>query len=364
MALEEEISAEALDEFYADVDRKHLAPLWTATADLLSREPKTRVVPFLWRWSDLWALAQRSGELIPIERGGERRVLALVNPGLHGQYRTSHTLWAAVQYLKAGERAPAHRHTPAAIRWIIRGEGSYTAVDGEKCVMGRGDLVLTPNWCWHDHGNDTDEPMIWMDGLDLPLVNDLAGTFFEPFPEDVQPLTKPDNDSELRYSLGQLKPTWEQKLGTASPLLNYKWEKTREALGRLARSGASPFDDVAMEFINPYTGGPVLPTLACWVQLLRPGVRTRAHRQTNSAVYQVFEGRGATVINGQRFDWEQGDMFVVPPWAWHEHASRGPAEAILFSIQDTPVMAALGLYREQPYDEKDGHQAVVSTFPG
>jgi len=364
MALTQASTADALQVFYMDLERKHLAPLWTATADLLPREPKTKVLPFLWRWSDLWALAQRSGELIPIERGGERRVLALINPGLPGRYRTSHTLWAAVQYLQPGERAPAHRHTPAAIRWIIKGEGSYTAVDGEKCVMNLGDLVLTPAWCWHDHGNDTQEPMIWMDGLDLPLVNDLDGTFFEPYPDFCQPLTKPENDSEHRYSLGQLKPTWEKQLGPASPLLNYKWSKTYEALKRLAGSGASPFDDVAMEFINPYTGGPALPTMACWIQLIRPAVRTRAHRQTNSAVYQVFEGSGATIINGTRFDWKKGDMFVVPPWSWHEHANPTDSEAILFSIQDTPVMTAFGLYREQDYEANNGHQEVTGSFPG
>jgi gentisate 1,2-dioxygenase len=123
------------------------------------------------------------------------------------------------------------------------------------------------------------------------------------------------------------------------------------------------WDGIYMEYVNPHTGGPLMPTLACGVQLIRPGVRTRAHRHTGSAVYLVFEGRGASVIDGQRFDWGKGDLFVVPTWAWHEHASVG-GEAILFSVQDTPIMQALGLYREQAYAEHDGHQPVTRAFEG
>jgi gentisate 1,2-dioxygenase len=290
-------------------------------------------------------------------------VLGFINPGLPDRYGATHTLWAGFQYLMPGEVAPAHRHSPAAIRFIIRGDGAFTTVDGDKCVMSRGDLVLTPPWTWHDHGNESDEPMIWLDGLDLPLVVEMEGQFYEAFAADAQPVAKPAGDSERRYGIGQLRPTWEKWAGPFSPLLNYKWARTEEALRRLATVGGSPFDDVAMEYINPHTGGPLMPTLACWVQLIRAGVRTRAHRQTGSAVYFVFEGRGASVIDGQRFDWRTGDLFVVPTWAWHEHASAD-GEAILFSVQDTPVMQALGLYREQAYPEHDGHQPVTRVFEG
>jgi gentisate 1,2-dioxygenase len=155
-------------------------------------------------------------------------------------------------------------------------------------------------------------------------------------------------------------------VGAVSPLLNYKWDRTEEALRRLASvsaADASPFDDVAMEYINPHTGGPLMPTIACWIQLLRPGIRTMAHRHTGSAVYFVFEGRGSSVIDGQRFEWGKGDLFVVPTWAWHEHASAD-GEAILFSVQDTPIIRALGLYREEGYREHGGHQSVTRVFEG
>ena len=353
--------------FYRELERQHLVALWNVTSTLLPREPRSRAVPHLWRWDTMLPLVRRAGELAPLHRGAERRVLGFLNPALPGRYGATPTLWAGFQYLLPGEVAPAHRHSPAAIRFVIQGEGAFTTVDGDKCLMSRGDLVLTPPWTWHDHGHEGAEPMIWLDGLDLPLVAEMEATFFEPFPGDAQPLSKPVGDSESRYGLGQLRPTWERWTGPHSPLLAYKWEPTEAALHRLASVGASPFDDVAMEYINPNTGGPLMPTIACWIQLIRPGVRTRAHRHTGSAVYFAFEGQGETVIDGQRFDWRAGDLFVVPSWAWHEHASAadpGGRGSVLFSVHDTPVIQALGLYREQAYPESSGHQPVRSVFPG
>jgi gentisate 1,2-dioxygenase len=358
------ITLDKAQEFYQELERKHLVPLWNITANLLPKEPKSRVVPYLWRWDDFLPLVRRSGELAPLSRGAERRVLGLINPGLPGRYGATHTLWAGIQYLLPREVAPAHRHSPAAIRFIIQGECAFTTVEGDKCLMGRGDLVLTPPWTWHDHGNETDEPMIWLDGLDVPMVAEMEGIFFEPFPHDAQPIAKPVGDSERRYGIGQLRPTWQKSVGPFSPLLNYRWARTEEALRKLAAVETSPFDDVALEYINPHTGGPIMPTLTCVTQLIRPGVRTKAHRHTGSLFYLVFEGSGQSVINGQRFDWSKGDVFVVPPWAWHEHAGADRQEAILFSVQDRPVMEALGLYREQPYEDHGGHQPITSVFEG
>jgi gentisate 1,2-dioxygenase len=351
-----------LPALYHDLERLHTVPLWEIAPRLLPREPQPKVVPYLWRWVDIAPLAHRAATLVPIERGGERRVIAFMNPGLGGKWAATYTLWAGVQILLPGETAPAHRHSPAAIRFIIQGKGAYTTVEGDRCVMGPGDLVLTPPWTWHDHGNDTEEPVLWMDGLDVPFVHDMDAVFFEPYSGEQQPATKPANDSERRYGVGQLRPTWEHPAGPSSPLLNYKWERTEEALRHLATADASPFDDVALEYINPHTGGPVLPTMACWIQLIRPGVRTKAHRQTNSAVYHVFRGQGYTVINGERLAWTTGDFFVTPPWAWHEHANDTSADAILFSVQDTPILQALSLYREQAYEANDGHQTITHDF--
>ena len=270
----------------------------------------------------------RSGEIVTPDRDVERRTMRLSNPGLDNG--TTHTITAALQLLLPGECAPAHRHTPTAIRWVLEGEGVSTTVEGDKCYMERGDLVLTPSWTWHDHNSESDGPMIWLDGLDVPLIQSLDADFYEAYPEDQQPVTGV-GESEKKYAAGALRPAWESPNAPYSPLWHYKWDRTYDALWRLAQVDASPFDDVALEFSDPATGGPVLRTLACWNQLLRPGVKGKAHRHTTSKVYQVFEGEGYTVIDGQRFNWTRGDFFVVPSWAWHEHGNESDQEAILFS---------------------------------
>jgi gentisate 1,2-dioxygenase len=203
-----------------------------------------------------------------------------------------------------------------------------------------------------------------MDGLDIPLIRSLQTMFYEPFPDDRQPVRKAVGDSKRRYGAGGLKPAWIKPQPDLPPLVHYTWEDTYAALKQLGEVDASPYDDVAMEYINPASGGSALPTIGCWIQLIRPEVRTFAHRQTSSGVYHVFAGEGFSVIEGRRFDWGRGDFFVVPPWAWHEHANTGSGEAILFSIQDIPVFAALGLYREEAYQADGGHQAITSVFEG
>ncbi|MBI3327127.1 MAG: cupin domain-containing protein [Nitrospinae bacterium] len=361
MALKAMTAQDALQDFIGAVERAHLDAPWTG--EVLSHSPRTRVLPFLWRWADVEPLLMRAGELVTPDRGVERRILRLANPGVPGKTST-HTLSTAVQLLLPGECAPAHRHSPTAIRFIMQGHGAYTTVEGEQCPMEPGDLVLTPSWTWHDHGSESSGPVIWMDGLDVPLIRSLETMFYEPFPDDRQPVSKATGDSVRRYGAGGLKPVWGKLRSDLPPLVHYKWEQTHAALQRLAELDASPFDDVAMEYTNTATGGSALRTIACWIQLIRPGVRTQAHRQTSSAVYHVFAGHGFSIIAGQRFDWRKGDFFSIPPWAWHEHANEEGEEAVLFSIQDTPVFEALGLYREEAYAEHGGHQSITGVFDG
>jgi gentisate 1,2-dioxygenase len=355
--------ADELEKLYQDLDRVHLKPLWKAEADILPTRPRSKAVAWLWKWPELLDLARQAGDLITLERGGDRRALGLANPGLGGLPYATPTLWAAVQWLNGREVAPAHRHTAQAVRFIIDGRGAYSTVEGDKVYLQRGDFILNPPWHWHDHGSDGDEPSVWMDGLDIPINNYLGASFFEPGTEDVQK-TKPILDgSILKYGIGQLRPAWEPPCSRYSPLSAYRWETTERALQNLAKLEASPFDDVALEYTNPHTGLPVMDTITAWIQMLRPGIHTRAHRQVNSAVYHVFEGRGATIIDGIRFEWEQGDFFVIPSWACHEHLNASRSDrAILFSIQDTPILRALGKYREEPLAEKDGRQVVTEEF--
>jgi gentisate 1,2-dioxygenase len=338
--------------FYADLPQYSLRPLWQVLSGLLPPEPRVRSIPTIWRYRDVRPRILRAGELVTAKEA-ERRVLMLVNPGLEGRPAATATLFAGVQLILPGEVARTHHHTPSAVRFVIEGEGAYTAVSGEKALMSKGDYLTTPNWTWHDHGNEGRGPVIWLDGLDIPLVTNLDAVFYEEFGEERQPLTKAVDDSIRRWG-SNLRPTWEKPPGNYSPVLNYKWSTTRAALHSLRENRGSPYDGVIMEYINPYTGGPTLPTMAAYLQLLRRGERTLAHRHVASTVYHVAEGGGFSIIGGERFEWQEADTFVVPAWTWHEHAAE-PGEAVLFSFSDRPVLQSFGLDREEALAA--GHQS-------
>jgi gentisate 1,2-dioxygenase len=334
--------------------------LWEL-ASQMTPHPMPKMIPYMWKWSLFESVLRDAGEVVPI--GDERRALQLFNPGLGGRWATTNSMIGAIQMLLPGESARAHRHTPTAIRFIIEGTGAYTAVDGERVYMAPGDLVLTPSWSWHDHGNETDQRVVWMDGLDLPLVQQLEAMFFQMYEVPQVPLSKPNNESQQLFAHVHLSPTWMKEQPGSSPLLIYSWEQARSALQSLRESEGSPFDGVALEYKHPQTGGSILPTMACWIQLLRPSERTMAHQHTGSAVYYAAQGYGESVIDGERFVWGKGDIFVVPSWSAHEHTNTSSSDdAILFSIQDTPVLEKLGLQREEAYTENGGHQPITGTF--
>ncbi|MEA2639630.1 MAG: gentisate 1,2-dioxygenase [Chloroflexota bacterium] len=353
-----EIVGDAMESFYKEIQGKDMDALWRRHQ---GGRPDLSYPVCHWRWVDIEGYAYRATELVKPGPNAERRVILLINPEVGGLGAT-HTLTAAVQIVMPGEVAPSHRHTAAAIRFIIQGSATVTMVDGEPCEMHPGDLILTPGWTWHGHINQGDGPMIWMDSLDAPVVGALRAMRQEPYPDELHPATKPIGDSLARYGTGFLQPAWQQPTSPISPLLSFPWSKTEPALHDLARVGASPFDDVAFRYTNPATGRHVLPTIGCWIQMLRPGVHTQAHRHTTSAVYHVFRGRGSTIVNGVQIDWEQGDFIALPQWSWHEHINRSSTEeAILFSTTDAPVLEALNLYVEEPYTERDGHQMVTGS---
>ena len=346
--------------FHKRMHANNMYGLWEL-ASQMTPEPQPKMIPHMWPWSVTESIIAESAQAVPV--GDERRALQLFNPGLAGRWATTNNLIAAVQILLPGEVARAHRHTPTAIRFIIEGSGAYTAVDGERVYMAPGDLILTPSWAWHDHGNETKDRVVWMDGLDIPLIASLEAMFFQFYTERQVIAERPPNASQSMYGKAQLNPTWIKEKSKSSPLLLYSWKQTGEALDALRAHEGSPFDGIALEYRHPQTGGSVLPTMACWIQLLRPGEHTHAHRHTGSAVYYVVKGSGMTVIDGRRFDWSQGDIIALPPWAVHEHANSSASDdAALFSIQDAPVLNALGLFYEEAYGENGGHQPITSKF--
>lgn len=337
--------SKALEELDRRLAEKWISGIWRIPAGARPGDPKTKVQPHLWKWADVYDGLLQARDQVQVERGAaERRTLRLVNPGVQDTEMTSHTMLFAFQLIQPGEVAPPHRHTMAAIRFILQGQGAYTNVGGEKMVMEDGDLILTPRWAWHEHAHDGREPMIWIDGLDVPFIQALQVISFEPYSEKRMSVQKSSYDS-AHYGMARPIATEEKK--PARPL-HYRWRDIYPALQRLAAGEPHPYEGYAMEYVNPLTGGPTLPTLSCWIQMLRPGQRTQSHRHTSTALYHVFRGSGTTVINGQSFQWEKGDSFVVPLWHWHEHANRSPSEeAILFSMNDAPVFNPFGLYREE-----------------
>jgi len=314
-------SPEELDGYYAQLRAQHVTPAWIGGG--ISVEPQSKAVPFLWHWRDLRPQAIRAAELVGTAQA-ERRVLRLTNPELPGI--ASNTLVANIQIVMPGEIARAHRHSGAALRFIIEGRGGYTVVNGERVPMFPGDLVLTPNWSWHDHANDTDAPMIWLDGLDTPLVRMLDAGFYEEHPQKRQGFGAPVNASQWHYPMSEM----------------------RAALQRLAAANTGDgCDGLVLEYINRVTGGPVMPTIACHMLLLRPGEKTRARRGVCCTNYHVVEGAGYSMVGGQRLEWEDKDVFTVPTWTFCEHVNSGDRPAFLFSFNDAPVMKALSLYREE-----------------
>jgi gentisate 1,2-dioxygenase len=330
-------------EFYDRIAPANLAPLWEQLHNLVTPAPAPKCLPAVWHYRDVRPFLMQSGSLITAQEA-TRRVLMLMNPGLDGQASITGSLFAGLQLIMPGEVAPAHRHTQSALRFVIEGHGAYTAVDGERTTMEPGDFVITPSWTWHDHGNDTVEPMVWLDGLDVQIVNLLNASFAEGYPDDIQPISRPEGDSFARYGNNLLPVDWKPEVKT-SPVFNYPYARTRGALGALSRNGApDPYHGHKLRYVNPASGEFAMPTIATFVQLLPAGFVSLPYRATDGTVFVCVEGEGETRVGDTVLPWQQHDIFVVPSWASHTH--HASAEAVLFSFSDRAVQEKLGLWRE------------------
>ena len=342
----------ALENLYAGFAAAGLMPLWTQRDDLMPAVPKPGAVPHVWRWANLMPLAEQSARLVLVGRGGERRAIALSNPGLPGLPYATATLWAAIQYLGPREMAPSHRHTQSAFRFVVEGEGVWTNVDGDAIAMRRGDLLLTPSWAYHEHHNATDRPMAWLDGLDIPLVRTLDAGFFEFGPNNLATKATPDRSrGERLWGHPGLRPIG-QPAQPNSPLAAYRWEHTDAALAsqlELEEEGAAGVIEpghAGVRFTNPTTGRDALVTIRTEMHRLSSGTRTQPARNVGSAVWQVFDGQAVMVIGDQRFQVMTGDLFAVPSWC--ELALEAETNVDLFRFGDEPVYEALGLARREP----------------
>jgi gentisate 1,2-dioxygenase len=329
--------------FYARLDKDNLTALWEVLHALVPPLPNSGCAPALWKYKDVRPFILESGRLITAEEA-IRRVLILENPGLRGQSAITRSLYCGLQLILPGEIAPSHRHTQSALRFIVEGSGAYTAVDGERTTMHPGDFIITPSWTWHDHGNPGNEPVVWMDGLDIQILQLFSAQFMETYPEAEQPVSKQEGDSSVRYG-NNMVPIGPLPASKTSPIFNYPYERSRETLESLSRNQeADACHGWKMQFINPLTGGFAMPTIGAFIQLLPRGFKSSAYRSTDGTIYSVAEGSGAVTIGAERFEFEARDTFVVP--SWQPVRFEAADDAVLFSYSDRPAQIALGLHRE------------------
>ena len=339
-----EISS-ARQELYRRMDKHNTAPLWEVLHGLIPDEPVTRCKPYLWKYKDMRPYITEAGKLITA-REAIRRVLVLENPGMRGESCITQSLYAGLQLILPGEIAPSHRHSQSALRFIVEGSGAYTAVDGERTMMAPGDFIITPSWTFHDHGNPGNEPVVWMDGLDIRIVELFAAQFHEVYPEEVQPVTRSEGAATARYGNGLVPLAAAAPFGRTSPIFNYPYARSRESLDILSRDqDPDACHGWKMQFNNPLTGGHAMPTIAAFIQLLPAKFKSQPYRCTDGAIYSVVEGGGSVVIGSEKYRFEPRDTFVVPSWtpAHFETAS----ETVLFSFSDRPGQEAMGLWREK-----------------
>jgi gentisate 1,2-dioxygenase len=337
----------ALERLHADFGANGLIPLWTVRGDLMPAQPRPRALPHCWRWADVFPLARRAGDLVPVGRGGERRAIAYANPGAGGEPYATPTLWAAVQYLGPSEVAPAHRHSQSAFRFVLEGEGVWTVVDGDPVAMRRGDLLLTAGWRWHEHHNTASTPMVWLDGLDIPLVTALDAGFFEFGADDVTDRSTPTHSrSERLWGHPGLVPVGLPARRT-SPLMAYRWEHTDAALAAqleldaAGHPGAVGSGHAAVRYTNPATGADALVTMRMELHRLAPGASSVERRAVGSSVWQVFDGHGIVEVDGRPFEVAYGDVVAVPSWCPVRIEATTALD--LFTFSDAPVYEALDL---------------------
>ncbi|MFC3051871.1 gentisate 1,2-dioxygenase [Kordiimonas pumila] len=329
--------------FYDTINQSHMTPLWSVLGKLVTKTPGSDCIPHIWNYRDTRPFLMEAGKLITASEA-ERRVLILENPGLRGQSRITTSLYAGLQLILPGEVAPAHRHTQSALRFIVEGSGAHTAVGGEKTIMQEGDFVITPSWEWHDHGNDGDKPMVWLDGLDIPVLQFFDASFAEQLSEDEQPLSRPVGDAPARYGAGMLPVDFESK-GHSSPIFNYPYDRTRQALEKMRKLEEwDPCHGLKMRYVNPVDGAAAMPTIGTFMQLLPKGFETSAYRSTDATVFVPVEGKGRTKVGAHVFEWGPRDVFIIPSWQTVRH--EADEDSVLFSFSDRPIQQKLGFWRE------------------
>jgi gentisate 1,2-dioxygenase len=333
------------DDYRAALTERNLLPLWPSLRAVLPADrPQPRTQPTCWTYEGLRPLLLRAGELAPIEKA-ERRVLVLANPG-HGleSMQATPAIYLGMQLLLPGEWAPAHRHSPNAVRVIVEGDGAYTTVNGEKCVMRRGDLILTPTWQWHEHGHEGDKPVVWLDVLDLPLVHYLEASYHV---DGTRQSVKPDRGDAL-YAHGGMVPSREfERADQPYPMLRYPWDEARAALCALADSQPD-LAEIQVTYVNPETGGDAQNILGYYARMLRPGQALSLPVRSPAMVFHVIEGAVEARIDDKTFALTEADTCCAAGYASIGLRNPAPgAPAFLFIADEAPLHRKLGIYESR-----------------
>ena len=332
-------------DYLEGLERKGTLPLWPMLRKVLpAGAPQRRTRPYCWRYQELRADVLRAGELTPIEKA-ERRVIVLANPSLGlDNLMATPTIYLGLQLVLPGETAANHRHSPSAVRFIVEGDGGFTTVEGQKCLMEKGDLILTPSGLWHEHGHEGTAPVVWLDALDLPLIHYLDASYcIEGAPQKV---ANAMDASRTDYRRAGLVPYDSLTVPRGDyPLLRFPWTQVRAALLDMS-AGLGPSRSARLAYVNPETGRPCLPILGLSAEMIQPGQEVRPRRRSSSAVFHVVEGSGESQIDGETFAWDQADTVAVPTHAEVVHRAAATAPAFLFHVDDAPLQRALGFYEE------------------
>lgn len=342
--------ADDMDRFRGDLARAHLQPLWDIMRKLAAREPNRGGRPAHWNWRGLRQQVLRAGALVSAQEA-ERRVLVLENPAFPGEGRATNSLYAGVQLILPGEVAPSHRHTASALRLILEGSGGYTSVDGERVIMSPGDFIVTPSGTFHDHGNEGDAPVMWLDGLDVFIVNLLNAPFAEDFPVSRQPVSRRDGDSLARFGSGLLPHGFVREEARA-PVFWWPYTRTRAVLEEVCLAG--PVDaalGVRMNYADPSSGSSPIRTMTASMSLFPRRFSGDWYRSVSGAVGCVVEGSGWISAGGERWRVGPNDIVILPSWEWHRIEAE--EELVLFSFSDEVLQRHLGFWRDERRPHRD-----------
>ena len=329
----------------ADLEKINFQPLWDRFQSITPIAPSASDHAFHWRWSDIEPLTARAGAEVAME-DAERRAVLMCHPAFGGKIKSTSNLISAFTVLQPGDKAPPHRHTAAAIRFATRCPGAVTIVNGRRCEMHEGDLVLTPPMCWHGHINEGDERTVWFDAANIPLICDLDASFFEPGSREANDFWQVNEGEEAVWEDAGLMAANAERKTEHSPKYRYPGAATRRTLGAMK---ADADGSKTLRYVNPATGGPIMPSLDCYAKRLGKDTPTQAVRATYNQICLVVNGQGRSTIGDQTIVWSKHDTFTIPHWAWACHTALH-GEADLFIVTDRSAFENLGLLRVERED--------------